>query len=142
MKTYSAKPGEVERRWFVADLNGQVLGRAATTIATILRGKNKPEFTPHIDTGDFVIVVNADKVKLTGNKAEKKMYYRYTGFVGGLKSENAGKLLARKPEELIRRAVQGMLPKNALGRRLLLKLKVYIGPNHPHEAQNPQPLEL
>ncbi len=141
-KTYSAKPGEVERRWFVVDVEGQVLGRIATEIATILRGKHKPQFTPHTDTGDFVIAVNADKIKLTGSKLDKKSYYRHSGFIGNLKSISAAEQLRRHPERVLHAAVAGMLPKNTLGRNQLKKLKIYAGPEHPHQAQVPAPLEL
>ena len=137
LKTYSAKPGEVEQKWVVMDLDGKVLGRAATVIADLLRGKNKPEFTPHVDCGDFVIVLNASKIVLTGRKLDDKIYYRHSGHVGNLKKETARSLLDRKPEEVIRHAVKGMLPKNDLGKKLLKKLKVYPGPEHPHEAQKP-----
>lgn len=141
-KSYSAKPGDVERQWFVVDLEGQVLGRAATQIAMILRGKTKPTYTPHVDTGDFVIAVNADKVKLTGRKLTDKMYYRHSGYIGSLKSNTAGELLATHPDRVLRSAVRGMLPKNTLGRALLKKLKIYAGPDHPHAAQQPKPLAL
>lgn len=137
LKTYSAKPGEVERNWVLIDLDGQVLGRAATTIADLLRGKTKPEFTPHVDCGEFVVAINAAKVKLTGNKLEKKTYYRHSGYLGHLKSETAKDLLARKPEEILRQAVRGMLPKTDLGKNLLKKLKIYSGAEHPHSAQQP-----
>ena len=137
--TPSARPGDVEAKWYVLDATDVVLGRAATHIATTLRGKNKPTFTPHMDTGDYVIIVNADKVKLTGNKIDDKRYYWHTGFPGGIKSRTAGQLLANRPEEVWRRAVWGMLPKNRLGRSLLKKMKVYAGPDHPHEAQSPAP---
>ena len=141
--TQSAKPAEVERRWYVADATDQVLGRFATRLATILRGKHKPIFTPHVDTGDFVIVVNADKVKLTGNKLEQKTYYRHSGWVGGLRSITAAKVLAGPhPDRVVRDAVRGMLPKNSLGRKMLGKLKVYGGPDHPHAAQKPEELQL
>ena len=134
--------GEIERKWFVVDAESLVLGRLATRIALILRGKNKPIFTPHVDVGDFVVVVNAEKVKLTGRKLEQKTYYRHSGYVGGLKETTAGKMLQTKPEEVIRHAVRGMLPKSRLGKQQLHKLKVYAGPEHPHEAQLPEPLEL
>ncbi len=137
LKTYSAKPGEVERNWVLIDLDGQVLGRVATTIADLLRGKTKPEFTPHVDCGDFVVAINAAKVKLTGNKLEQKTYYRHSGYLGHLKSESAKDLLSRKPEEVLRQAVRGMLPKTDLGKNLLKKLKIYSGPEHPHTAQQP-----
>jgi large subunit ribosomal protein L13 len=141
-KTFQAK-AEVavnERAWWVIDAEGKPLGRLASRIATVLRGKNKPTFTPHVDTGDFVIVVNAKKVKLTGRKLEQKQYTRHSGEPGGFRSEAYGKLLERKPELPIQKAVKGMLPKNVLGRELLTKLKVYAGPDHPHAAQKPQPL--
>jgi len=137
MKTYIPKPTDFERRWYTVDLEGEVLGRAATRIARILRGKTKPLFTPHMDVGDFVIVLNADKVVLTGDKELEKTYFRYSGFPGGAKYETVQKLRQRKPEEIIRRAVRGMLPKNRLGRRLISKLHVYTGGDHPHMAQQP-----
>jgi len=142
MSTQVAKKEEIKRSWFVVDLEDKVLGRAATEIARILRGKHKPVFTPSVDTGDFVIVLNADKVKLTGNKMADKFYYRHTGYPGGLRSVNAEKLLAAKPEELIKKAVKGMLPKNKLGRQMFRKLKVYVGSDHPHAAQQPKELAL
>ncbi|UCH78310.1 MAG: 50S ribosomal protein L13 [Candidatus Coatesbacteria bacterium] len=141
-KTYIPKLGEIERRWFVVDAEGKVLGRLATRIAQIVRGKEKPYFTPHLDTGDFVVVVNADKIRVTGKKPEAKIYYRHSGYVGHLREEPLERLLARKPEWVILHAVRGMLPKNRLGRKLLRKVKVYRGPTHPHAAQNPQPLEV
>ncbi|NMB25516.1 MAG: 50S ribosomal protein L13 [Firmicutes bacterium] len=141
-KTYMARPADIDRKWYVIDAEDKVLGRLAGEIATILRGKHKPQFTPHMDTGDFVIVVNAEKVKLTGKKREQKTYYWHTGYPGGIRSRTAGELLARKPEEVIRKAVWGMLPKNKLSRQQLTKLKVYAGPDHPHAAQMPQPLEV
>lgn len=138
MKTYFARKEDgLERKWCVIDAEGKVLGRLASRIARILRGKVKPTFTPHVDTGDFVIVVNAEKVMLTGKKWKQKLYHRHSGYVGGLKSCSAQDLLARKPEELIRHAVKGMLPKNRLGRQIIGKLKVYKGSEHPHEAQKP-----
>lgn len=137
--TPSARPGDVEGKWYVLDATDVVLGRAATQIAMALRGKNKPTFTPHMDTGDFVIIINADKVKLTGNKMDDKRYYWHSGFPGGIKTRTATQLLDKRPEEVWRRAVWGMLPKNRLGRQLIRKLKVYAGPDHPHEAQQPQP---
>ncbi|MEC9488703.1 MAG: 50S ribosomal protein L13 [Halanaerobium sp.] len=142
MKTYMAKPGEVDRDWYVVDARDQVLGRLASKIAHVLRGKHKPTYTPHMDAGDFVIVVNADKVKLTGNKLKNKMYRWHTGYPGGLKEMSYEKLMAKKPEEAIISAVQGMLPHNKLGRKLIKKLKVYRGPEHPHQAQQPKELEL
>jgi large subunit ribosomal protein L13 len=135
--TYMAKPKEIERKWYVVDAAGQRLGRLATTIATILRGKNKAIFTPHIDTGDFVIVVNAGKIELTGKKLDQKMYYRHSGYPGGLRSESARHLLQRFPERVIEYAVKGMLPKGILGRSQFKKLKVYRTAEHPHEAQQP-----
>src|SRR5947209_6984339 len=141
MKTYSAKPGEIEREWFVVDAEGQTLGRLATRIAETLRGKGKAQYTPHVDTGDFVVVVNAEKVMVTGNKLDQKRYYRHSGYPGGLRSRTLREQLERRPTEVIRKAVKGMLPKNRLARQQLNKLKVYAGPDHPHEAQAPQPLE-
>lgn len=142
MKTYHQKPSEVQRQWFVVDAQGKVLGRLASRIAAILRGKHKPTFTPHVDGGDFVVVVNAEKVRLTGRKLQEKVYYWHTGYPGGIKSATAAQMLERKPEWVIQKAVQRMLPKNPLGRRMLKKLKVYRGPEHPHAAQQPKPLEL
>ncbi len=144
MKTQFAKKGEVERKWHLVDAEGKVLGRLATQIASRLRGKNKPVFTPNVDTGDFVVVINAEKVRLTGRKLDQKVYYRHSGYPGGLSSETARERLDKKPEELIRDAVWGMLPKNRLGRTLIKKLKVYRGSEHPHEAQKqkPEPLEV
>jgi large subunit ribosomal protein L13 len=141
MKTYFPKPEEVQQNWYVVNAEGLPLGRLAARIASVLRGKTKPAFTPHMDVGDFVIVVNAEKVMLTGNKLDDKMYYRHTGFPGGLKGMNAKTMLAKKPEEMIKLTVRGMLPKNALGRKTLKKLKVYRGIEHPHQAQQPQALE-
>ncbi|MCG8588982.1 MAG: 50S ribosomal protein L13 [Proteobacteria bacterium] len=141
--TKSAKPAEVDRRWYVVDAEDKVLGRLATRLATVLRGKHKAEFTPHVDTGDFVIVINAEKVKLTGRKAEQKTYHRHTGYTGHVKSVTADKLLAGPhADRVVREAVRGMLPKNALGRKLLRKLKVYAGPEHPHAAQQPEEMPL
>ncbi|GJM54584.1 50S ribosomal protein L13 [Coriobacteriaceae bacterium] len=140
--TKYAKPGEVARKWVLIDADGAVLGRLATQIATILRGKNKPQYTPHVDTGDFVIVINADKVQLTGNKAAQKSYWRYSGWLGGLKTESFEEAMAKHPERVIEHAVKGMLPKTTLGRQQFGKLKVYAGPEHPHEAQNPVKIEL
>ena len=142
MRTVSAKPSEVERRWYVVDATDQPLGRLAARIATILRGKHKPIYTPHVDTGDFVIVVNAAKVKLTGKKLDKKFWYRHSGYPGGLKATPYRQLLQRRPEFVIEKAVRGMLPKTRLGRRMFRKLKVYAGPQHPHHAQKPEPLSL
>ena len=142
MKTPLPKINEIERKWFVVDAKDQVLGRLATEIAVRLRGKHKPIFTPHLDTGDFVVVINADKIRLTGKKLSQKNYYRHTGYLGGLKTVRADKMLETKPEEMIRLAVKRMLPKNRLGRSLLKKLKVYRGGTHPHEAQMPELLPL
>jgi large subunit ribosomal protein L13 len=142
MKTYNAKPGEIERRWYVVDADGQILGRLATQIAETLRGKGKPQYTPHVDTGDFVVVVNAEKIAVTGNKLEEKMYHRHSGYPGGLKSRPLRDELQRRPTEVIRKAVKGMLPRNRLGRAQIRKLKIYAGPDHPHEAQAPQELKL
>ncbi len=142
MKTTFAKKGDVERKWYVVDATDKVLGRLATQIAAYLRGKHKPQFTPNVDTGDFIIVINAEKVRLTGRKLDQKVYYHHTGYPGGLKAETARQRLARKPEEVIRDAVWGMLPKNRLGRKLFKKLKVYRGPEHPHQAQKPEVLEI
>lgn len=142
MKTFVAKEAEVEKKWHLVDAQDKVLGRMATQIAMRLRGKHKPVFTPHADTGDFIVVVNAEKVALTGAKWDNKVYYRYSGYLGGLKEITARKLLEKKPEEIIRLAVKRMLPKNSLGRRQLKKLKIYTGPDHPHEAQEPEKLEI
>ena len=136
-RTYSAKKGEVERYWYVVDAQGKVLGRLASEVAMVLRGKRKPQFTPHVDTGDFVIVVNAEKVLLTGKKLQQKIYYRASGYPGGLKATVAGALLKSRPERLMQHAVRGMLPKNKLGDQLYRKLKVYAGGKHPHQAQKP-----
>ncbi len=140
MTTYMSKKGEVPRQWHLVDAKGQVLGRLASRIAMVLRGKTKPVFTPHLDTGDFVVVVNADQVILTGRKLDQKNYYRHSGYPGGLKVVKARRLLQKKPEEVLRHAVRGMLPKNSLGRQQLKKLKIYAGNGHPHEAQQPKPL--
>jgi large subunit ribosomal protein L13 len=142
MKTYQAKKEELDYRWYLVDAEGKVLGRLATKLANLLRGKNKPTFTPHLDTGDFVIIVNAEKVSLTGKKMKDKIYYRHTGYPGGIKEMSAEKLLAKKPTEMIRMAVKGMLPKNSLGRQMLRKLKIYAGAKHPHEAQKPVSIEI
>lgn len=141
MKTYVAIEKDVPKKWYVVDAKDKVLGRLATQIATRLRGKHKPIFTPHADTGDFVVVVNAEQVALTGRKWEKKTYYRHSGYVGGLKQTSARELLGKKPRDILRFAVKGMLPKNSLGRRQLKKLKIYVGPEHPHQAQKPESLE-
>lgn len=142
MSTQAAKKIEVQKDWFVVDLDGQVLGRAAAKIAHVLRGKHKAIYTPHVDTGDFVIVLNADKVRLTGNKLADKKYYRHTGYPGGIREITAGKLLEKRPEDVIKKAVKGMLPKNKLGRQMFKKLKVYAGQDHPHAAQQPKSLEV
>jgi large subunit ribosomal protein L13 len=141
MKTYQATKEELDRKWYLVNAEGRVLGRLSTEVAKILKGKNKPTYTPHLDTGDFVIVINAGKVTLTGKKLRGKMYYHHTGYPGGIRQTNAEELLAKKPTEMIRIAVKGMLPKNSLGRQMLRKLKIYAGPNHPHEAQKPIALE-
>ena len=141
MKTYSAKPGEITREWYLVDAEGKTLGRLATQIADTLRGKRKPQYTPHVDTGDFVIVVNAEKIQVTGNKLDQKRYYRHSGYPGGLRSRTLREQLDRRPTEVLRVAVKGMLPKNRLARQQITKLKIYAGPEHPHEAQNPKPLE-
>jgi large subunit ribosomal protein L13 len=142
LTTRSAKPGTVERSWYIVDATDQTLGRLASVVAEVLRGKRSPFFTPHVDTGDFVIVVNAERIHVTGNKRADKIYWRHSGYPGGIKRRTLGEQLARRPEEVIRRAVRGMLPKNRLGRAQLRKLKVYAGPEHPHEAQQPTPLRL
>jgi large subunit ribosomal protein L13 len=142
MKTYNAKPGEIERRWYVVDAEGKTLGRLATQIADQLRGKTKPQYTPHVDTGDFVVVVNAEKIAVTGKKMDEKIYYRHSGYPGGIKQRTLREQLDRRPTEVIREAVRGMLPKNRLAARQLTKLKVYAGPDHPHEAQAPAQLEV
>jgi large subunit ribosomal protein L13 len=142
MRTYVATPDTRERNWLVVDASGQTLGRLATQIADVLRGKRKPEYTPHCDVGDFVIVVNAEKIAVTGNKREEKRYYRHSGYPGGLRSRTLEDMLERQPEEVIRKAVKGMLPRNRLARRQLAKLKVYAGPEHPHAAQKPEPMEM
>ncbi|BAT70975.1 large subunit ribosomal protein L13 [Thermosulfidibacter takaii ABI70S6] len=141
-KTYMARKGEVERKWYLVDAKDKTLGRLACQIAVLLMGKHKPQYTPHVDCGDFVVVINADKVKLTGAKWEKKMYYWHSGYLGGLKARTAKQVLERKPEYLIHHAVKGMLPKNNLAKRMLKKLKVYAGGTHPHEAQKPEPIEI
>ena len=142
MKTYSAKPGEITREWYLVDAEGKTLGRLATQIADTLRGKRKPQFTPHVDTGDFVVVVNAEKIQVTGNKLDQKRYYRHSGYPGGLKSRTLREQLDRRPTEVLRIAVKGMLPKNRLARQQITKLKIYAGSEHPHAPQNPKPLEL
>jgi large subunit ribosomal protein L13 len=142
MKTYSAKPGEIARDWYVVDADGKTLGRLATAIADTLRGKRKPQYTPHTDTGDFVVVVNAEKIQVTGQKLDQKRYYRHSGYPGGLRSRTLREQLERQPTEVLRKAVKGMLPRNRLSRAQLNKLKIYAGPEHPHEAQAPKPLPL
>ncbi|MBK5100728.1 MAG: 50S ribosomal protein L13 [Desulfobacteraceae bacterium] len=142
MKTFVAKEKEVIKKWYLVDAKDKVLGRMATQIAMRLRGKHKPIYTPHADTGDFVVVVNADKVALTGKKWDNKFYYRYSGYIGGLKQISAKDLREKKPRDMLRFAVRGMLPKNSLGRRQLKKLKMYVGPDHPHQAQQPEKLEI
>jgi large subunit ribosomal protein L13 len=142
MATQSAKASEIERKWYVVDAAGQPLGRLASKVAHVLRGKHRPEFTPHVDTGDFVIITNAAQIRLTGNKLDGKFYHRHSGYPGGLRSESYGHLLGRKPEFVIERAVKGMLPKNSLGRQMFRKLKVYSEGTHPHVAQKPEPFPL
>jgi len=142
MKTFSAKPAEVKRKWYLIDAEGKTLGRLASECAKILRGKHKPEFTPHVDTGDYIVVINAEKVAVTGNKASDKMYHRHTGYIGNLKSVSFEKMQAKAPERPIELAVKGMLPKNALGRAMIKKLKIYPGTAHKHAAQVPQTLEI
>lgn len=140
--TYSARDTDVQGKWYVVDASGAILGRLASAVAARLRGKHSPLFTPHVDTGDFVIVINADKIRLTGKKWVQKLYQRHSGYIGGLKTASAKELMEKRPEELIRRAVKGMLPKNKLGSRLYTKLKVYKGGEHPHQAQQPEPLKV
>jgi large subunit ribosomal protein L13 len=140
--TISTRPEDVERAWYVVDAQDQVLGRLASEVASVLRGKRKPSYTPHVDDGDFVIVVNAARVRLTGRKRESKVYYRHTGYPGGIRSVTAGRLLETRPERVIEAAVRGMLPHSPLGRKMFRKLKVYAGPDHPHAAQKPEPLEI
>lgn len=142
MKTFVATPENRQRDWHVVDAEGKTLGRLATQIASILRGKNKPEYTPHCDTGDFVVVINAEKVAVTGNKLEQKRYWRYSGYPGGMRSRTLAEMLERRPEEVLRKAVRGMLPRNRLARQQLRKLKIYAGPEHPHLAQQPKPIEI
>jgi large subunit ribosomal protein L13 len=142
MKTYSAKPGEIQRDWYVDDAEGKTLGRLATQIADTLRGKNKPAYTPNVDTGDFVIVVNAEKIVVTGQKLDQKRYYSHSGYPGGLRTRTLRTQLERRPTEVLRKAVKGMLPRNRLARRQITKLKIYAGPSHPHEAQAPKTLEV
>lgn len=142
MKTYVAKPETRDRKWYVVDAEGQTLGRLATQLADLLRGKRKPDYTPHIDTGDFVVVVNAEKIRVTGNKMDSKIYWRHSGYPGGIRSRTLREMLERQPEEVIRKAVKGMLPRNKLARQQLTKLKVYAGPDHPHAAQSPERFEV
>ena len=142
MRTFSAKPAEVKRDWYVIDAEGKTLGRLATEVARRLRGKHKPEYTPHVDTGDYIIVINAEKIGVTGNKESDKMYYHHTGYIGNLKSVSLGKLRKTFPDRIIRKAVEGMLPRNPLGRAMYKKLKVYAGSSHDHQAQQPKVLEL
>jgi large subunit ribosomal protein L13 len=141
MKTQFAKKGEIERKWYVVDAKDAVLGRLATKIATYLRGKNKPVFTPNVDTGDFIIVINADRIRLTGRKLDDKVYYHHTGYIGGIKAQTARSMMDKQPEKIIEKAVWGMLPKNTLGKQMLKKLKVYKGAEHPHKAQAPEILQ-
>jgi large subunit ribosomal protein L13 len=142
MKTYTANTNDRDRRWYVIDAEGKTLGRLSTQIADLLRGKRKPTFTPHVDTGDFVIVINAEKVSVTGSKRTEKLYHRHSGYPGGLKTRTFEEMIERKPEDVIRLAVKGMLPRNRLSRRQITKLKIYAGPNHPHAAQAPETLEI
>jgi large subunit ribosomal protein L13 len=142
MKSYMARPLEVERKWYVVDAEGKHLGRLATEIVRVLRGKNKPQYTPHVDVGDFVVVVNADSVAVTGRKAEQRVYRRHSGYPGGMKETSYEQMLARKPTEILRKAVYGMMPKTRLARKQFKKLKIYAGPEHPHSAQDPQELEV
>ena len=142
MKTYTAKTGEVEQGWYVVDAQNKVLGRLASQIATRLRGKHKPEYTPHIDTGDYVVVINVEKLRVTGRKAERKIYYRHTGYPGGIRETNFAKLKAKRPERVLQKAIKGMLPKGPLGYAMMRKLKVYVGATHPHSAQQPKTLEI
>ena len=142
MKTYVAKPDDRQRDWYVVDAEGKTLGRLATALADVLRGKRKPEYTPHIDTGDFVVVINAEKIRVTGDKLNSKRYWRHSGYPGGIRSRTLAEMLEKQPEEVIRKAVKGMMPRNSMARKQLLKLKVYAGPDHPHEAQKPETLEI
>ncbi|MEE8281041.1 MAG: 50S ribosomal protein L13 [Gammaproteobacteria bacterium] len=142
MKTFSAKPEEVRRSWYVVDASGKTLGRLASELAKRLRGKHKPEYTPHVDTGDYIVVINADRIRVTGNKLQDKIYYHHTGYIGNLKSTKLGTLMATAPEQVLTKAVKGMLPKNSLGRSMLRKLRVFAGPEHSHTAQQPQVLEI
>ncbi|MGB5490319.1 MAG: 50S ribosomal protein L13 [Woeseiaceae bacterium] len=142
MKTFSAKPAEVRRDWYVVDATGKTLGRLSTEIARRLRGKHKPEYTPHVDTGDYIVVVNAEKVRVTGNKLKDKIYYHHTGYIGNLKSASLEKMLDEKPERVLQFAVKGMLPRGSLGRQMLSKLRIFAGPSHSHAAQQPIPLDV
>ena len=142
MKTFSAKPHEVQQGWYLVNAQGKTLGRLATEIARRLRGKHKPEYTPHVDTGDYIVVVNAEKIRVTGTKLKNKIYHRHTGYIGNLKSESLQSMLERAPEQVLKLAVKGMMPRNSLGRQMLRKLKIVRGEDHPHVAQQPQPLEL
>ena len=142
MKTFSAKPLEVQRGWYLVNAQGRTLGRLATQIAHRLRGKHKPEYTPHVDTGDYIVVINAEKIRVTGNKLKDKIYHHHTGYIGNLKSESLETLLARAPERVLKKAVKGMLPRNPLGRKMYSKLRVFAGPEHNHEAQQPIPLDI
>lgn len=142
MKTFSAKKEDINPKWYIIDANGEILGRLASKIATIIRGKYKPTFTPHVDTGDYVIVINAQKVRLTGKKLKDKIYYHHTGFPGGIRQISAEKLLQKKPTEVLKKAIKGMLPKNSLGRQILKKAKIYASTDHPHSAQQPKTLAL
>jgi large subunit ribosomal protein L13 len=142
MKTYSLKPDDIDRKWYLVDAQGQILGRLASEIATILRGKKKPNFSPHMDNGDHVVVVNAEKVEVTGRKRDQKLYVHHSGYPGGLRTRTFSEVQSRKPEQIIRLAVKGMLPHNRLGRQMLKKLRIYAGPDHPHQAQSPQRIEL
>jgi large subunit ribosomal protein L13 len=142
MRTFSLKASEIERKWYLVDAQGKVLGRLATELASVLRGKRKPTYTPHLDNGDNVVVINAEKVMVTGKKREQKLYYHHTGYPGGLRTNTFAELQARKPEQIVKLAVKGMLPHNRLGRQMIRKLHIYAGPEHPHNSQNPQPLEL
>ena len=139
MKTYTARPADIERRWLVVDADGRTLGRLATQVATVLKGKHKPIYTPHMDTGDHVVVINASKIRLTGRKEQNKLYRSYSGYPGGLKEISAGKLRAKRPERMVKEAILGMLPKNKLGNRMASRLRVYRGPQHPHAGQGPRP---
>ena len=142
MRTFTATPATINHKWYVVDATDKILGRLATEVASRLRGKHKAEYTPHMDTGDYIVIINAEKIRVTGNKAQNKMYYRYSGYIGGLKQINFEKLLAKAPEQIIERAVKGMLPKGPLGRDMYRKLKVFSGPQHDHTAQQPIPLEI